>query len=96
MTSQPGKQTIAILPNISRSKGNRIMKFGFYEKWHTKYGAKTISRPYSKKSKLKISFDQKSKVLYLTGEGLLKYTQTKLKTTCYNFMQSFFKKQKDV
>ena len=28
MTSQPGKQTIAILPNISRSKGNRIMKFG--------------------------------------------------------------------
>ena len=30
MTSQPGKQTIAIhrLPNISRSKGNQKMKFG--------------------------------------------------------------------
>ena len=30
MTSQPGKQTIAIhvLPNISRSKGNQTMKFG--------------------------------------------------------------------
>ena len=30
MTSQPGKQTIAIhtLPNISRSKGNRRIKFG--------------------------------------------------------------------
>ena len=30
MTSQPGKQTIAIqiLPNISRSKGNQAMKFG--------------------------------------------------------------------
>ena len=30
MTSQPGKQTIAIhiLPNISRSKGNLTMKFG--------------------------------------------------------------------
>ena len=30
MTSQPGKQTIAIhiLPNISRSKGNETMKFG--------------------------------------------------------------------
>ena len=30
MTSQPGKQTIAIqiLPNISRSKGNQTIKFG--------------------------------------------------------------------
>ena len=30
MTQQPGKQTIAIhiLCNISRSKGNQIMKFG--------------------------------------------------------------------
>ena len=29
MTSQPGKQTIAIhiLPNISRSKGSQTMKF---------------------------------------------------------------------
>ena len=31
MTSLPGKQTIAIhvLPNISRSKGSQIMKFGY-------------------------------------------------------------------
>ena len=30
MTSQPGNQTIAvhILPNISRSRGNQIMKLG--------------------------------------------------------------------
>ena len=30
MTSQPGKQIIAIqsLPNISRRKGNQTMKFG--------------------------------------------------------------------
>ena len=30
MTSQPGKQTIAIhmFPNISRSKGNQTMRFG--------------------------------------------------------------------
>ena len=30
MTSQPGKQTIAIhiLPHFSRSKGNQTMKFG--------------------------------------------------------------------
>ena len=50
MTSQPGKQTIAIhiLPNISRSKGNQTMKFGqlieynmrniFLEKPYTKCG----------------------------------------------------------
>ena len=30
MTSQPGKQTVAIqiFPNISRSKGHQTMKFG--------------------------------------------------------------------
>ena len=30
MTSQPGKQAVAIhiLPNVSKSKGNEIMKFG--------------------------------------------------------------------
>ena len=30
MTSQPGKQTIAVhvLPSISRNKGNQTMKFG--------------------------------------------------------------------
>ena len=28
MTSQPGLQTIAILPNISQSKGNQTMAFG--------------------------------------------------------------------
>ena len=34
MTSQPGKQIIAIyiLPNISRSKSNQTMKFGQLEK----------------------------------------------------------------
>ena len=48
MTSQPGKQTIAIhiLPNISRSKGNQTVKCGqqniFFEKLHTKWGGKTI------------------------------------------------------
>ena len=70
MTSQPGKQTIAIhiLPNISRSKGIETMKFGqlieynmrntFVEKSYTKYGGETIPRPFSKKSKLSISLDQ--------------------------------------
>ena len=70
MTSQTGKQTIAIhiLPNISRSKGNQTMKFGqlieynmrntFVEKSYTKYGGETIPRSFSKKSKLIISLDQ--------------------------------------
>ena len=61
MTSQPGLQIIAIhmLPNISRSKGNRTMKFGqlieynmknyFFEKSYTKCGGETIPRPFSKK-----------------------------------------------
>ena len=75
MTSQLWKQTIAIhiLPNISRSKENQIMKFGqlteynminvFLEKSFTKYGG-TIPRPFPEKSKLNISLVQQSKVLY--------------------------------
>ena len=56
MASQPGKQTITVhmLLNISRSKGNEIMKFGqlkeynmriiFLEKSSTKCGGETIPR----------------------------------------------------
>ena len=69
MTSQPGKQTIAIhiLTNISRRKDNQATKFGqlieynrniFLEKSFTKCGRETIPRPFSKKSKLSISLDQ--------------------------------------
>ena len=76
MTSQPGKQTIAIhiLPNILRSKENQTMKFGqlieynmgniFLEKSYRKCGEETTPRPFSKKSKLSISLDQYSKLLY--------------------------------
>ena len=54
MRSQPGKQATAthILPNISRSKDNKIMKFGqiieynmrniFLDKSYPKCGGKTI------------------------------------------------------
>ena len=69
MTSQPWKETIAIiLPNISRSKVNQIMKFGqliehnmkiiFLEKSYTKCGGETIPRSFSKKSKLSIYLNQ--------------------------------------
>ena len=69
MTSQSGKLTIAIhiLPNISRSKGNRTMKFVqlveynlrniSLEKSCAKCGGETILRPFSKKLKLSISLD---------------------------------------
>ena len=66
MTSQPGKQTIAIqiLLNISGKKGNQTMEFGqlikynmkniFIEKSYTKYGGETIPKPFFKKSKVSI------------------------------------------
>ena len=62
MTSQFGKQAVIIhiLPNVSRSKGNQIMKFGqfieckirniFLEKSLTKCYGETIPRPFSKNS----------------------------------------------
>ena len=70
MTSQPGKQTIAIhtLTNISRIKGSQIMKFGqlteynirntYLKKSCAKCGGETIHRPFSKRPKLNISLDQ--------------------------------------
>ena len=70
MTSQPGKQIIAlhILPNISRSKGSKTMKFGqlieynmkniFVEILCTNCAGETIPRPLSKISKLSIALDQ--------------------------------------
>ena len=76
MTSEPGKQTVAIhiLPNISRSKSNHAIKFGqlieyntrniFLEKSCTKYFEETIIRPFSIKLKLNISLDQWSEVLH--------------------------------
>ena len=66
MTSQPRKQTMAIhiLPNISRIKGNQIMKFGqliqydmrntFLEKTYAKCSGETTPGPFSKKPKLSI------------------------------------------
>ena len=74
MTSQSGKQTIAIhiLSNISKRKGNQTIKFGqlieynmrssFLEKSYTKCVGETIPRPFSKKSKLYTYLDQSSKV----------------------------------
>ena len=63
------------MTNISKSKGNQAMKFGqliecnlrniFLEKSYTKCGRETIPRLFLKKSKLSITVDQCSKVLYI-------------------------------
>ena len=70
MTSQPGKQIMAIhiSPNISKRKDNQTIKFGklieynmrntFLKKSFTKCGAETIHRPFSKISTLSKSKDQ--------------------------------------
>ena len=70
MTSQPGKQTVVIhiLPNISRSKSNQIMKFAqlieynmrniFLEKLHAKSNGETSPRSFSRKLNLGVSLDQ--------------------------------------
>ena len=42
----------------------RSIKNVFLEKSYTKCGEETSSRPFSKKSKLSLSLDQHSKVLY--------------------------------
>ena len=64
-----------MLPNISKSKDNQAMNYGqlivynlrniFLEKSYTKYGGETFPTLFFKKSKLSISLDQYSKVLYL-------------------------------
>ena len=76
VTSQTGKEITAIyiLPNISRSKGNQVIKFGplieynirniFHEEPHTKCGGGTFLRPFPNRSKLSIPLDQKPNVLY--------------------------------
>ena len=44
LTSQPGKQTIAIyiLPNISQSKSNQMMKFGHLIEYNMKNHAQNV------------------------------------------------------
>ena len=76
MTSQSGYQTtvLQILPNISRSRGNKKMKFDqliecnmrniFLAKSYTKCVRETSPRPSSEKLNLRISLVKRFKVLY--------------------------------
>ena len=94
MSSQPGKQTIAlqILPNISRSKDNQTMKFDqlikynirniFLEKSYTKCGGETIPTPCFKKSKLSISLTWFIFTVFQV-EIKSKYIEIKLQVPCF-------------
>ena len=91
-------------------QSNQTMKFGqlieyhminiFLKKSYIKCGGETIPRLFYKKSKLSICLDQQSKVLYslfffIPSGGLSKFIETKLQTTCFYLILSFFKKQKE-
>ena len=90
MTSQPRKQAIAIhiLPSISRSKGNKAMKFGqlieynmtnnFLERSYTKCSGEAIPRSFSEKSKLRISLDQHSEFLFSLFYWISRSRNTKI------------------
>ena len=111
MTSQPGLETIAIhiLTNILKTKGNQIIKFGrliehnmrnvFLGKLCTKCGEDTILRPFSQKSTLSISLDQKLytvRFYFMPSLRLSKYIEVKLQATCFYFIKSFLREQKEV
>ena len=92
-TSQPGYQRIVMhmLPNISRSRDNRAIKFAqlveynmkniFVEKSYTKSVGETIPRPLSKKSKLSIYLDQQREVINNLFRLYVNSRANKLQTT---------------
>ena len=76
----------------------------FFLKNHTQNVVeKLFSDPSQNKSKLSISLDQQSKVLYsfycfyyMPDWGLSKYIETELQTTCFYLRKGFSKKQNKV
>ena len=98
MTSQPGKQTIAIhiLPNTSRSKGNQTIESGqlidydirniFLVKSCTKFGGKITPRPFFMKIEHISGSIVESFIVCLScmpSLELSKDIETKLQTTCF-------------
>ena len=78
------------------------MRYIFLEKSCTKCGREISARPFHKKSKLRISLDQQSKMLYslfllyVQVEVYQNVSKTTVLTTCFYLTLSFFKKQKEV
>ena len=87
---------------ISRSKDNYTMKFGqliecnmrktFLEQSYTKFGGETSPRAFPEKLKISISLNQWSITCFccMACWGLSKYAETKLQTTCFHLILSFF------
>ena len=102
---------IHILPNISKSKGNQTMKSRqfmeyyitniFLEKSFTKYGGETVPRPFLKNQNWKF-FWIVNLIFYtvcfycMPSWGLSKYIESKMQTTSFYLINSFFEKQKEV
>ena len=100
-----------ILPNISKSKGNQTMKSRqfmeyyitniFLEKSFTKYGGETVPRPFLKNQNWKF-FWIVNLIFYtvcfycMPSWGLSKYIESKMQTTSFYLINSFFEKQKEV
>ena len=103
---------IKVLPNMSKSKDNQTKQLSqlieynirniFMKKIVPKYGAETISRPFSQKQKLIKPLDQNLEVLqssfllFVLRWGLSKDIETILQAIYFNLTQSFKKKQKKV
>ena len=101
MTSQLGKQTTAIriLPNISRSKSNQMMKFGllieydtrniFLEKSCAEWSGETIPRPFSKT--LSISLVIQFVVIVCQVEGYQNVFKLSCRSLAFTSYRSFLK-----
>ena len=106
MTSQPEEQMIAlqILPNISRSKGNKTMIFNqlteynmrnvFLEKSNTKYDGETIPRPFFKNQNWEylwiniLKFDAVW-FYFMPSWGLSKYIEIKMQILAFTSYKAF-------
>ena len=97
------------MTNISRSKGNQAIKFGrlleysiwnnFLVKLYTKCAGKTIPRPLSKNQNWAYLWIKSVKFYTvcfncMSGWGLSKCIESKLRSTCFYHIQIIFKKIK--
>ena len=104
MTSQPREQTITIhiLPNILRSKGNQVIKFGQLiecnmannnsSKIIHKICLETIARTFSKKSKLTRSL--KFFIAYQVVEGYRNILQLTCRPLAFTSYKAFLNSRK--
>ena len=95
MISQTKKQTIAthILPNISRSKDNQIMKFGQLVEYKNAED-KLFSDPFLESQTSAYLWINSLKFFtvflnFIPSWGLSKYIETKLQTTCFHLILNY-------